>query len=808
MFYNRVYQIVNINFMKILKFNHKKKIFFSIFFLLMICVYFLIDMNIRSNCKNIPRVINSIKSFGLSTITECKEPLGIKKYLSIKSPNLFEIGSYLKWKYISKTNRNKINFDKIEKEEYTKLQKKYFPEFFTKDLNITGLINSPIETKSKGSTYKESQNSFRQNKDNHNSKFYNNDKIKIDNIDKLKLLWKYRDIPKEKIKEKWIQNIQTSPIFAEGKIFYISSAYTLNAMNVENGKVIWSKQFLHKPARRGFLWDDGNIFLPTGNKIYKLNANNGELVKSFGSNGYINTQSSIKFSPIVSKDNIYIINYQGLLMSHNKITGKKNFQKNITPNKNYWGAVPWGGMALDGVNNIIYVVTGNPRPGPFGVNRAGSNKYSNSIIAIDLNKRKIIWSFQETAHDLWDLDIAFPPILITLKINNINYDCVFVGTKIGNLILLERYTGKPIFDMVYKKVPKSNVPGEITSPYQLFIEKPEMMTKFEFNLSDVENLDEDKKKYALKRLKRFEYGWFKPPSMNIPYVFMANGPAWEGGSINPINKKFYVTVNQAASTINMNTKSKWPHHTKFENGFKEIHKTYINRCSSCHGKNREGYSNFSSGRQISKKESIPSLVGHYLFEDLQKRINNYDQFSLAHKDLKLDKKTFLNLNRLFKYWDNSLKEKNLLTVGYDYAGFSNKDGSSGVNAPNGEIVAYDLQTGLIDWRVPFGKIKKNGKKLTTGTGHKGGLSTTVNDIIFATGAKDNEIIALNAKNGEEIWSYAMEAAGSSHPIIYSYKGKDYVSVMSTGFAVSLQGDASMKKEILTKDSTLYTFRLN
>ena len=64
--------------MKILKFNHKKKIFFLIFFLLMICVYFLIDMNIRSNCKNIPRVINSIKSFGLSTITECKEPLGIK----------------------------------------------------------------------------------------------------------------------------------------------------------------------------------------------------------------------------------------------------------------------------------------------------------------------------------------------------------------------------------------------------------------------------------------------------------------------------------------------------------------------------------------------------------------------------------------------------------------------------------------------------------------------------------------------------------------------------------------------------------
>ena len=53
-----------------------------------------------------------------------------------------------------------------------------------------------------------------------------------------------------------------------------------------------------------------------------------------------------------------------------------------------------------------------------GTRRPGLNKDANSIIAIDLKNRKKIWSFQETRHDLWNLDLASPPILTSLKKDN------------------------------------------------------------------------------------------------------------------------------------------------------------------------------------------------------------------------------------------------------------------------------------------------------------------------------------------------------------------------------------------------------
>jgi quinoprotein glucose dehydrogenase len=791
----------------------KKIIIFSIGLLFIFFSYFIIDIKVKKVCRNIPRLLVSIKDLGFGQLYTCKNPTGLKSYLNKRSKYLFDVGSYVKRKYISKSKFNKINFNNLTESEYRKQQEKYFPEFYKNDLYIKGVTSTDFNPISFGPTYKKSINSYRQNKDNINSKFYTNNEITKDNIKNLKLAWKHTDILEKNLKKKWIHNIQITPIYADGKIFYIGANHTFFAMDPKNGKILWSKQLLHQPSRRGFVWDydenkqKGYIFLPVGRQLFKIDSEDGSLDNEFGKNGYINVAPT-KFSPIIFEKNIYYVTRHGSLYAFNKETGIPNLKIKLHPNKNFKGGVPWGGMAFDENKKIAYIVTGNPRPGTYGVKRTGSNKNTNSLIAIDITKKKIIWSFQETSHDLWDVDLAFPPILITLNINNKNYDCILLGSKVGNIILLERYTGKPIFDVEYREAPISKVPNEITSPYQPYFAKPEPITTFDFSSKNLDKLSIDNRKYLESELKNYDHGWYQPPRINVPLVIKLGGPHWEGGSINPLKKKYYTTVNHNPTVIKMFLQSEWPH-AKISSKYKNAHKKYLKKCASCHGKNREGYLNRSGGTQVSFKQNVPSLVGFSFYDELKDKLNNYDLFNDKHKKLNINKKDFFEINGLFEHWDNELKKNDSLLIRYNYDYFkTQKNSLPGINPPYGEIVGYDLVSGTIEWRVPFGKVKSNGEELNLGTFNKGGLANTINEIIFATGTFDNKIIALDAKNGNEIWSYQMSAAGSAPPMIFTHDGKDYVSVISTGSNEPLQGDGGGKKIPTSKDSTIYTFSLN
>ena len=200
--------------------NLKNKIFIFIGLFIIIFGYILFDMNIKSSCKSIPKVIQSINGFGLMALKGCKNPLGIKPYLRNKAPALLQILSSIKNKYSKRVNRNQFSYKELDNKELKILQKEHFPEFFNKNIKITGLVNSKFESNSTGSQFKSSKNSYRQNKDNINSKFYANNNITVDNISKLELAWKHRDIPKNKIDKYWMMPVEISPLYANGKIYY------------------------------------------------------------------------------------------------------------------------------------------------------------------------------------------------------------------------------------------------------------------------------------------------------------------------------------------------------------------------------------------------------------------------------------------------------------------------------------------------------------------------------------------------------------------------------------------------------------
>lgn len=196
-------------------------------------------------------------------------------------------------------------------------------------------------------------------------------------------------------------------------------------------------------------------------------------------------------------------------MVFDKHTGNFLWSVALHPERNFSGGTPWAGAAFDAKKGIVYVTTGNPQPSVYGANRLGPNKNSSSIIAISIEEKKIVWSFQETIHDLWDYDITSPPIIHNLKLNNKTYETAIVVTKRGNTLILERNTGKPLFDINFKKAPKSDMSGEISSLFQIDIKKPEPFSKIEYTKKDFTNFRLKNKKKLEKFLINLSMGGLK-----------------------------------------------------------------------------------------------------------------------------------------------------------------------------------------------------------------------------------------------------------------------------------------------------------
>ena len=136
-----------------------------------------------------------------------------------------------------------------------------------------------------------------------------------------------------------------------------------------------------------------------------------------------------------------------------------------------------------------------PRASRAAKTRPGDNKYSNSIIAIDVINKKKLWDFQEISHDIWNFDIPAPPILTSIEKNDIIIDVVVAVTKLGNTLILDRLTGEPIFDFHQQKAPQSKIPGEKTAYYQPKLKIPEPFSKQIFSEQEITNISVESEKF-------------------------------------------------------------------------------------------------------------------------------------------------------------------------------------------------------------------------------------------------------------------------------------------------------------------------
>jgi alcohol dehydrogenase (cytochrome c) len=105
-------------------------------------------------------------------------------------------------------------------------------------------------------------------------------------------------------------------------------------------------------------------------------------------------------------------------------------------------------------------------------------------------------------------------------------------------------------------------------------------------------------------------------------------------------------------------------------------------------------------------------------------------------------------------------------VGQRYQFIENLPLPRDANEPIGHIDAIDPLTGKQRWRVPLTDLQIWSAMLATG-----------GNLLF-TGKETGEFIALDAENGKQLWKFQTGSGINAMPVTYTYKGRQYVTVLS------------------------------
>jgi glucose dehydrogenase len=344
------------------------------------------------------------------------------------------------------------------------------------------------------------------NLDAFNSRYLPNDQINTTNAGKLAVKWQL-DLPKP-------NSVGSSTPVAIGGIIYVNSGPSLFAIDGVTGKVLWNtKAGENFPGGgRGPAYGDGRVYVTGRSIIAALNAENGRPITTFGNGGMVNPARAAldfkdpgKHAPDVNPESLgYFMAsapsyangmiFVGLASSEGMIsggfvvaldgaTGKVKWVFRTVPQgpgddgweivKDTWsgklrqGGGVWSVPAVDPVLGMVYANVGNPTTNYDGSQRKGTNLFTNSIVALDMNTGKLKWYFQTIHHDIWDWDLVSGPTLFDATINGKAVKGIAAPPKTCYVYSLDRETGKPFFPVVEMAVPtKTDVPGEEVWPTQ------------------------------------------------------------------------------------------------------------------------------------------------------------------------------------------------------------------------------------------------------------------------------------------------------------------------------------------------------
>ncbi|EIM27858.1 glucose/quinate/shikimate family membrane-bound PQQ-dependent dehydrogenase [Microvirga lotononidis] len=306
------------------------------------------------------------------------------------------------------------------------------------------------------------------------------------------------------------------------------------------------------------------LFMPTADgRLIALNPENGDVCTTFGGGtGQINlwanmpnVQPGAYYStspPAIARnliivggtvlDNVSTSEQSGVIRAFDVSTGalvwnwdsaKPDVTTPLAPGETYVPNSPnsWSISSVDEALGLVYIPLGNQPPDQWGGNRnANVDRFSSSVVALDITTGQVRWVFQTVHHDLWDYDVPSQPSLIDLSIGGQTVPALVQPTKQGELYVLDRRTGQPVLPVTEKPAPQGAAPGDRTAPTQpvsaLSYDPPPLAER---DMWGATMFDQLACRIAFKKL-RYD-GRYTPPSLQGSLIYPGNFGVFNWGSI-------------------------------------------------------------------------------------------------------------------------------------------------------------------------------------------------------------------------------------------------------------------------------------
>jgi quinoprotein glucose dehydrogenase len=587
-----------------------------------------------------------------------------------------------------------------------------------------------------------------------------------DNVRQLERAWVYHtgDLPEHNF------GAETTPIKVGGSLYLCTGMNVLIALDPATGEERWrfdpgvSEEWIpYTAACRGvsyFTAPNADPASPCATRIIEgtldgriiaVDAPTGRPCAEFGVNGQVDMKRGMGrvipgmvaiTSPPVIVHGVIVTGHQvldgqrrdapsGVIQGFDAVTGQKRWAWDMV-NPTWTGDPPEGETYARGTPNMWTIASSDEQLGlvylPMGNSavdywsssrRPEENRYATSLVALDVETGKPRWHFQAVHKDVWDYDFGGQATLVDFPVGGGRVPALVLPSKQGDIYILDRRTGAPLFPVQERPVPQGGVEPEQRSPTQPFssyhtLAFPPLTERDMWGMSPIDQM------ICRIQFRRASYeGPYTPPvadRRSIEYPGYNGGTDWGGVAIDPVRGVIVANYNNMPNYVRL-----VPRDEANARGW------------APRGEARGGQ--MGSG---SEGAGDPQFGAPYAVD-----VNAGWRLPLT----------------------------GLLCKQPPYGGIRAIDLATG-------RTIWDRPLGSARRNGPFGIPSM--LPFEIGTPNNGGAVVTAGGLAFIAATTDNLIRAIDLKTGKTLWQDTLPAGGQATPMVYEANGRQYLVIMAGG----------------------------